>query len=358
MGWSEQTSGEQPPTNLKPDEEILFFPTYGTCDPQTGVWKLEVHGKVFEPENDSKKRALLMALLRRFVDVGNQPLMEERVRPFLVDNERGKSVTIDFDGEQYSAGTSGPNGHFSHSFAMSADSLFGASDQQVRTNNRVRNIKAVLPNGDQRAYAGQIHLIAPEGVSVISDIDDTIKHSQVTDKPQLIKNTFLRPFREINGMPRLYADLAEAGVAFHYVSSSPWQLYGPLNKFMVEFNYPMGTMHLKFFRLTDRSALRMIRSQQKTKLAAIRPLLDAFPNRRFMLIGDSGERDPEIYGEIASEHPEQVAGIFIRNVTGQGRAHPRYTEAFGALQSDRWTLFEDPTQVYDRMLEIAQTVQH
>ncbi len=70
--------------------------------------------------------------------------------------------------------------------------------------NRILDIQAVLGVGDSRTFTGRVHLIASHGVSVISDIDDTIKHSQVTDKSELLQNTFLREFRAVEGMPELY----------------------------------------------------------------------------------------------------------------------------------------------------------
>ncbi len=72
---------------------------------------------------------------------------------------------------------------------------------------------------------------------------------------------------------------------------------------MTDTGFPNGTFHLKQFRLTDSSALDLLSSQQETKFAAIKPLLDAFPQRVFILIGDSGEQDPEIYGRIGANTP-------------------------------------------------------
>jgi phosphatidate phosphatase APP1 len=350
MGWSERTLAEPPPTNLKSDEEILFFPTYGRLDDKAGVWRFDVHGKVFEPENSSTKRAAFIAVLRVSVggsaDVTDKQFLDERVRPFLVDNERGKSVTISIAGKQFQAGTSAPNGHFSESLTLDAESPGGTTKQ-----SRVQPFEAVLRRGDRRTFIGHVHLIAPHGVSVISDIDDTIKHSQVTDKSQLLRNTFVRPFRAVEGMPELYAGLSESDVAFHYVSGSPWQLYQPLSDFLSDAGFPQGTVHLKQFRLTDSSLLELLGSQRKTKRNAIMPLLSTFPDRKFILVGDSGEQDPEIYGEIARQNPEQIVGIFIRNVKNEDRNDDRFSTAFQNLPGDRWVLFDDTSQIHEQVIQ-------
>ena len=59
------------------------------------------------------------------------------------------------------------------------------------------------------------------------------------------------------------------------------------------------------------------------------------------MIGDSGEADPEIYGDIARRHPDQVRAILIRNVTAESANDSRYVDgAFKALSPDLWLLFE------------------
>ncbi|MDV6032968.1 MAG: DUF2183 domain-containing protein [Phycisphaera sp. RhM] len=361
MTWvigREPETATLPPSTLNADEQILFYPTYGRFDEQAQVWRFDVHGKVFEPEDGSFKRALLIATLkssmRGNVEIDKDAFLSDRIRPFLVDNERGKSVTIDVAGNQVAAGVSAANGHFRRSLVSGAAGL-GVGPQDIGTpQNRVLTFKAVLPARDSRTFNGRIHLIAPRGVSVISDIDDTIKHSQVTDRSELMRNTFTRAFRAVEGMPELYADLADAGVAFHYVSGSPWQLYSPLEAFFSDQGFPQGTFHLKYFRLTDSSGLGLLSSQRASKLAAIEPLLDSFPDRRFILLGDSGEHDPEIYGQLARDSPDQIAGIFIRNVTASDRTDGRFQSAFEQVPADRWRLFDDVSQIRDAVVELAK----
>ncbi|TWT76349.1 hypothetical protein CA13_68430 [Planctomycetes bacterium CA13] len=344
---------EPSPSNIRTDEDILFFPTYGHYEQETSTWRFDVHGKVFEPEYSSMKRAALIAVLQATADFSNRSdneVLEDRIRPFIVDNERGKSVTIEITGEQFTTGVSDANGHFSKSLAPRSGSL-GMSDKK----EKILAVQAVLPRRDLRIFSGRVHLIAPQGVSVISDIDDTIKLSQVTDKSELMRNTFLREFRAIEGMPELYTVLAKSDVAFHYVSGSPWQLYQPLDTFMSKAGFPKGTFHLKHFRLKGSSAFTILSSQQETKLAAINPLLKAFPNRKFILIGDSGEQDPEIYGRIARESPLQIVGIYIRNVTGEKIDDERFLDAFAGVPSNLWNLFGDASQIKEEIIHLATT---
>src|SRR5690625_5563263 len=93
---------------------------------------------------------------------------------------------------------------------------------------------------------GWIRLLKPEGVSVISDIDDTIK---ITDIPAgrsvVLENTFFKPFQAVPGMAERYQEDG-AEVAFHYVSGSPWQLYRPISEFFWsdEVYFHLGALHM------------------------------------------------------------------------------------------------------------------
>ncbi len=76
-----------------------------------------------------------------------------------------------------------------------------------------------------KVFKCTIYVLASYGVSIISDIDDTIKISQVLSKRSLLKNTFYSYFKPVDGMNELYQKWSEQKCQFHYVSSSPWQLY-------------------------------------------------------------------------------------------------------------------------------------
>jgi phosphatidate phosphatase APP1 len=58
------------------------------------------------------------------------------------------------------------------------------------------------------------------------------------------------------------------------------------------------------------------------------------------LVGDSGQRDPEAFGELARRHPQQVRWIFIRDLAGSGLA--RYRTAFAGVKRQLWSVFSDP----------------
>jgi len=181
---------------------------------------------------------------------------------------------------------------------------------------------------------------------VISDIDDTIKVTEVRDHQATLRNTFLREFQSVPGMAQFYQTLARSNhAAFHYLSASPWQLYEPLNEFVRSNGFPAGTFHLKPFRWKSRSFISLFADPVKYKLSVIEPILKRYPKRQFILIGDSGERDPEIYGELARKFPKQIDQIYIRDVTAETAASTRYDAAFRSVPRAHWQVFRQTVEI-------------
>ena len=208
--------------------------------------------------------------------------------------------------------------------------------------------KAILEAGDEREFRGSIRLLAPRGVSVVSDLDDTIKITEVGNRDAMLAHTFVEPFKTVPEMVDRYRVSSKQGATFHYVSASPWQLYPALSAFLRQEGFPGGTFHLKQFRALDKSFFDLFGAPDKYKLDILVPLLARFPERRFVLVGDSGELDPEIYGRLAREFPEQVTQILIRDVSTTTRLDlPRYEKAFDELPRNRWQVFRYPRELVD-----------
>ena len=195
------------------------------------------------------------------------------------------------------------------------------------------DFRAVTKRGDDREFAGAVQLVARTGLSVVSDIDDTIKDSNVLDKRELALNTFVRDFRGVPGMSDLYQGWARGGaVVFHYVSGSPWQLLAPIVDFMERDRFPRGSFHLRRFRVKDSSGREFLENRTlEFKVDTIDRLMALLPDRRFVFVGDSGEKDPEVYADLAARCPRQVAAILIRDVTQEDRTSPRFVRLFTPL---------------------------
>jgi phosphatidate phosphatase APP1 len=175
--------------------------------------------------------------------------------------------------------------------------------------------------------AGEVLVPPPSArFAVVSDIDDTVLQTYATDMLKMLRLTMLRNARTrlpFEGVAELYKALeAGAGGQEHnpifYVSSSPWNLYDFLVEFMAYNGLPPGPLRLTDYGL-DREKLVKQRHAEH-KLAEIGRIATAYPHLPLVLIGDSGQQDPEIYLAAARAHPGRVAVIYIRDVSHQRRA--------------------------------------
>jgi hypothetical protein len=334
----------KPAPCLGPGEEVVFFPTFARLDEGGADWLLQVRGWVYDPTHDGLVRRQLLGLLCHALEVREHeaeiPLLRERARAFLVGSTRGKRVCICLGDETFALGASGRDGHFGGAVRLS-----GAEAEALAAGGDWLSFQAVTAAGDARRFPGRARLVGATGLTVVSDIDDTVKVSEVHDRRALLANTFLREFRPVPGMAELYRHWAGQGAVFHYVSASPWQLYAPLSEFLARHDFPAGTFHLKTFRPKVTSLRKVLASPEKTKRQAVALLLEAFPRRRFVLVGDSGERDPEMYADLARAYPGQVARVLIRDVMGEGPGAARFRTAFENLPEGLWQVFREPGEV-------------
>lgn len=331
-------------TDLDRDEEVIFFPALAVASAGAS-WVAHVDGWIFERRSGFGAIGELKKFLKeRFgltePEFEASTVFRERARMFFVDNERNQRVAVSLLDSSHRLVKSTPAGQI-------LDQIVLASRPAPATVVRLR----ALPKDDDdtRVFEGTVLFADGDGISVISDIDDTIKHSDVLNRRELAANTFLRPFTPVPGMADLYRRWASAGddVVFHYLSGSPRQLYPALAQFAVKEGFPEGTFTLRPFRWSDRSAVEFIENRtMEFKLAAIERLMKMFPGRRFVFVGDSGEMDPEIYATAAARSPAQVAAIFIRAVREDHVNSARLTDVFASLPATiARHVFRSPDQI-------------
>ena len=189
---------------------------------------------------------------------------------------------------------------------------------------RTVDLELVGPFGrGQQAYRATSRVLVPDQratVGVISDIDDTILHTGLTETAGMLRTTLLHnastrlPFP---GVAAFYRALHEGdgGVPrpIFFVSGSPWNLYDMIERFMEIQDIPAGPLFLKDWGIDANKFVR--ENTHAYKVARIGMLLDTYPELDFVLIGDSGQHDPEIYSDIIARRPDRVAAVYIRDVT-------------------------------------------
>ncbi|KAI9469793.1 MAG: hypothetical protein EXX96DRAFT_491413 [Benjaminiella poitrasii] len=205
--------------------------------------------------------------------------------------------------------------HWIHQVNDSVENWKGHTLQiRLECSNLVGNLKEKNNLSFPPSYS-TVQLVEPDGISIISDIDDTIKDTRILSGTRsVLTNTFFNPTRAVTGMAYAYSQWYNQGAVFHYVSNSPFQLAHVLEQFMKDHDFPLGSFHLR-----DSCGLlsKLVDISGKFKRDMIRHIMRDFPHRKFILVGDSGELDLEIYTRIAIEFPNQVIKIFIRDVTSQ-----------------------------------------
>ena len=175
-----------------------------------------------------------------------------------------------------------------------------------------------------RAEASVLIPPADAQFGVISDVDDTVLQTGATSLRSLAKqvlfgNAYTRlPFE---GVAAFYEALGRGSAGtrnpLFYVSSSPWNLYDVLTEFMALNRIPLGPILLRDWGVSATELLPT--SHGEHKRAAIRQILETYPQLPFILIGDSGQEDPEIYHEVVHDFPGRILGIYIRDVADAER---------------------------------------
>lgn len=174
----------------------------------------------------------------------------------------------------------------------------------------------------ENRFKGEVYIPSQEAkFGVISDVDDTIIHTGLTSrfKWQVAKNTvFKRAEKRIplEGAADFYQKLQKGKSSnecnpIFYVSHGPWNLYSYLELFLEKNNFPKGPILLRDFVNPFAKKYKPEKPQKQTEILNI---LKTYPKLPFILIGDSGEHDPDIYIEIAEAHPERILAIYMRSV--------------------------------------------
>jgi phosphatidate phosphatase APP1 len=255
----------------------------------------------------------------------------------------GKAVEVETDEE----------GYFHFEFA---------TDQQLPPSTLWEQVAISTPGREAQQPVIRVPIIAPgrdNHWGIISDIDDTVVETGATD--------FLKNWRRVlvdrpqdrlavPGASTLYKTIALDHRAparpFFYVSSSPWNLYGFIAEFMELNAIPHGPMFLKDYGVDEKHLIG--KSHDEHKLVAIETILAFYPNMRFLLIGDNGQRDVSIYHKVVKDFGTRVGAVFIRDVDGSCRSGPE-----GQLLLDIEALGV-PTFCgagFDEAVDVVQTLQ-
>ncbi|MGB3291803.1 MAG: phosphatase domain-containing protein, partial [Phormidesmis sp.] len=168
---------------------------------------------------------------------------------------------------------------------------------------------------------------------VISDIDDTIVYTAANNLFKMIRIAYFgneRSRRLFEGVASFYKALQQGtgkaeGNPIFYVSSSPWNMYDLFDKFMALNDIPAGPILLRDIELSPENLLSF--DHEGHKREQIDPIFRRFPDLPFVLIGDSGQKDAEIYSQIVEDSPDRILGVYIRDVLPENDERRKEVEA-------------------------------
>tara|TARA_R110002050_G_scaffold269343_1_gene411709 strand:- start:428 stop:1429 length:1002 start_codon:yes stop_codon:yes gene_type:complete len=284
--------------------QIIAFRSYGTAN------HLYVKGRAFEDENiDLTKKGLFHLLWNSWKRFETDKVTNTKLLLSLPD---GRNIETETDSQGYFLiDTTMENLqqltdkegwlHYSISFVDEK------SGRKIQQNNNFKG-EILIPSEDVK-------------FGIVSDIDDTIMHTGLTSifKWMVVKNTFFKSAEKripLEGAAGFYLKLhnGKAGNEcnpVYYVSHSPWNLYSYLERFLEKNNFLRGPILLRDF---VNPFAKKYKPEKPQKQKEIINILKTYPKLPLILIGDSGEHDPDIYTEIAEAHPERILAIYLRNV--------------------------------------------
>lgn len=240
---------------------------------------------------------------------------------FESDEIPGARVRIRFDGQAHEV-QSDREGYI----RLELDGTFEPGQHEVT----FELLEPRVERPDALPARGSVFIPRPDSqFTVISDIDDTVMHTEATSLLRMaINSVFSNAHTRVAfpGVAEFYAALHrkdgrdEGGLnPFFYLTSGPWNVYDLIRLFLELHDIPAGPILMRDLGLSSSHFLHG--SHDEHKRSHIRELIDLYPDQRFILVGDTGQRDAEIYSQICREASDHILAVYLRSVGDDAREH-------------------------------------
>ena len=340
--------------------QVLNIPSYANWTDQG--WNLRFHGNVYKQPDISQSK--LDDLANVFlIDTSVQSLPPPQASQarnltaeIFVIQQSNQNVTFNL-GPAPSAGSSGDQGGGGAATPKGGnqqikfptpttpegdfDGFVQIKDDGLEAGNSTSHIQRlnIYTEGDVNGNA-TAYLVPSRGLSIISDIDDILRVTEIYQPKQGLLNSFARPFVPWKNMPDIYANWSRSipDFHFHYLTTTPEQITRNYMDFIYK-TYPGGSFDTRPLNFSDVSATLSIRKFLLEKIFA------TFPERKFILVADTSNSDVmNDYPLMLQEHPNQVQCIFLRNTsaTDSGDKFPYDTKGFKDLDANKYMFFTVP----------------
>lgn len=296
--------------------EVVAYRGYGNGT------RILVHGRALECENigaSSASDSPLLNLVNTYKRVASDPLPHARVQVRVGGVER----ELEADDE----------GFYREWIELPAP--LPAREPWLPV--EVRLLAPLRPDQPDVRTTGRARVLADSPTfGVISDLDDTVIQSRISNFLQAVRTVMLGNARTrlpFPGVAAFYQALERGGDGkrknpIFYVSSSPWNIHDIIAEFMELQGIPEGPIHLRDWDISASSLTS--RRLHTFKEPVIREIMDLYPALPFILVGDNSQKDPEIYRAILDRYPGRILAIYIRNVD----RHPERSTSLQALAKE------------------------
>jgi phosphatidate phosphatase APP1 len=262
------------------------------------------------------------------------------------DEVSGGTVELEYAGQTVET-QSNEEGFFTATFSSDGEPFpVGASS----FTGRIVGLPSRYGEFDKKTFESTVHVPAPGvGRIVVSDVDDTVMQTEATSLVRMVANTVLNNAYDrvaFPGVGAFYESLLKKddGIddgAMFYLTSSMWNVYDIIRLFLRINDIPPGPIMMRDLGLTNRQLFKGTHSQHK--LCRVRELLELYPDKTFVLIGDTGQHDAEIYRDVAKRAAGRIEAVYLREVDSSDR-YAGADQAMRDLQSMNVpALFADDT---------------
>jgi phosphatidate phosphatase APP1 len=311
------------------DDALVIWPylTYGTTS------KVFIKGRVLEAQ----------ALRAASQDDSRWQNFRNALKRFRSDEVANATVRVNFQNQTRDLETD-EEGFF--------ETWLGASSPLASRHDKnfysftVELLAPLRKEQTETLFQGQIMVPQNPAFGIISDVDDTILQSDATRVFRMARKVLFGNARTrlpFEGVAAFYQRLHANKNPLFYVSSSPWNLYDLLVEFLEINDIPLGPLMLRDWGISDKELLPT--GHAGHKLHTIKQILDTYPALPFILIGDSGQEDPEIYSEVVAQYPGRILAIYIRDVSSGSRTEAINTLAQNVLAAKSELLLVPDTTV-------------
>ena len=195
----------------------------------------------------------------------------------------------------------------------------GIVDQRLEPSSPLKpgTVRARLHVHGRDPVPADVYVADPGPVrGVVCDIDDTVWVTAVSHPLRAAWRTLSGTSatrRTVPGMARLLRTAVEGQdhPPVVYLSNGPWNLVGPVSRFLERHDFPAGAVLMTDWGITP---TRWFRDGRQHKASSLARLVEDLPNVTWVLVGDDGEHDPVLYQDLAQAHPDHVAAIALRQV--------------------------------------------